>query len=287
MITRQQAVKKVLDQLRSALGTGEEPPGSNHNFIVEWYNKMVAKIGNGPWCQMTQTWAFWTAGFKAIMPGESYTVWAAQHAQQGRDGSSWHFGTKGMRAGDRVYFAWDGSKGPDAIQKIDHTSTAEKINGNGTFYSLEGNIGDKMRRVLRDGKYVVGYVRPDWNKVSQEPRPKPSPKNDDEVKELQHLVEANDDGEWGPHTEDRARQMRAASRKHHGWPDSINGSYTVTRVQEILDVRQTGNWDGHTQDALIGWIKKLQKLVGAKPDGWWGKETEDRYQEFRRTHHKP
>jgi hypothetical protein len=167
------AITSVLNQLRGALGTGENPPGSNHNFITDWYNENVDAIGNGPWCEMTDTWAMWTGGCAALKKGRAYTVYAAEDAESGTDGSSWNWGTAGMRAGDQVYYDWGGAKGD--VQVIDHTGTVEKINGDGTFYVLEGNISDQLQRVLRDSTYVVGYVRFDWNRVVNQAPSTPSP----------------------------------------------------------------------------------------------------------------
>lgn len=164
MAVKSEVIKAVLNRLRNALGTGESPEGSNSNFIVDWYNKNVDKIGNGPWCEMTDTWAMWTGGAKPLKRGRAYTVYAVEDALNKVNGSSWHWGTKGMRAGDQVYYDWGGEK--FSASKVDHTGTVEKINGDGTFYVLEGNIGNKLRRMHRDKKYVVGYVRFDWDRIS-------------------------------------------------------------------------------------------------------------------------
>src|SRR5689334_22585035 len=98
---------------------------------------------------MTNTWSCWTGGAKRIKTARAYTVWAAQDAQAGKLKSSWHWGVKRMRKGDQVYFDW---KRPTTSDKknegrVDHTATVEKINGNGTFYSLEGNTANnKLER---------------------------------------------------------------------------------------------------------------------------------------------
>jgi hypothetical protein len=160
----------VLNRLRSAIGTGETPPNSNNNFIVEWYNDNVERIGRGPWCQMTVTWAFFTALVVQLIKGRAYTVWAAQDFVANYLGGTWHWGTAGMRAGDIVYFDWSGRKGN--IGLVDHVGTVERIVGDGTFYTLEGNNNaNQLDRMHRDGKYVVGYGRPDWSRV---PQPKPA-----------------------------------------------------------------------------------------------------------------
>lgn len=227
-MTETQMKAKVLNLLRSKLGTGEYPAGSNHNFITEWYNKNVEKIGDGAWCEMTNTWSMWAAGFKKLKPGRAYTVYAAQDGQKGVDGSSFHFGTKGMKAGDHVYYDWSGSKNVNAI---DHTGTVEKINDDKTFYALEGNCSDKLQRTHRDSKFVVGYVRSDWarmaDKATNQPAKKsvavkPTPakkavkktaskqesKGIDAVKAVQKAVGVPADGKWGSATDKAVLNLR-------------------------------------------------------------------------------
>lgn len=191
MPTKTEAVNSLLNQLRSNLGLGETPPGSNDNFIVQWYNANVDKIGRGPWCEMTNTWSMWTTGAKSLKKGRAYTVWAAEDAQKGENGSTWHFGTDGMMAGDQVYYDWGGAKGE--VAKVDHTGTVERVVGDGTFYALEGNYGDKLQRMHRDGKYVVGYVRFDWERLG----PSPSPGTPNPTPPVNVLVV---DGDLGPKT---------------------------------------------------------------------------------------
>ncbi|MGG5257444.1 CHAP domain-containing protein [Phycicoccus avicenniae] len=175
-MTRAQAVKAVLDRMRSEIGLGETPPGSNNNRIVQWYNDEVERIGRGPWCQMTVTWAFWT-GVGRIVRGRAYTVWAAQDFLLRNEGT-WTYGLAGAQPGDMIFYDWGGRKGDTAF--IDHVGLVERVNGDGTVYTLEGNYGDRLVRMHRDSKYVVGLGRADWSKVvagggSSAPVPAPKP----------------------------------------------------------------------------------------------------------------
>lgn len=167
MATQAQHIKAVLDRPRAHLGLGEH--GVNSNFIVDWYNKNVAHIGNGPWCEMTNTWAMWTGGAKSLKKGRAYTPWGAGDGANHVNGSTWHLGTKGMKAGDEVYYNWSGKKGSPSY--AEHTGTVEKIKTDGTFYVLEGNTSDKLLRRHRDKKFVIGYVRFAWNRLSGTPAP--------------------------------------------------------------------------------------------------------------------
>jgi hypothetical protein len=219
MSTKAQIIDAVLTRLRGALGTGETPPGSNHNFITVWYNDSVDKIGDQPWCEETNTWAMWTGGAKALKVGRAYTVYAAQDAVKGARGSSWHWGTAGMMAGDQVYYDWSARKGD--VTLVDHTGTVEKIVGDGTFYVLEGNTGDSLKRQHRDGKYVVGYVRFAWDKLVTTVPDKP---------DAGHLAV---DGQLGPATI-RLWQEIMGTPIDGVISEGVNGSELVKAVQRRL-----------------------------------------------------
>lgn len=285
------SITKVLDQLRSKLGLGETPKGSNNNLIVKWYNANVAKIGQGPWCEMTATWAMWNAGAKALKTGRAYTPWAVDDAQDGKLGSSWHNGTAGMRAGDQVYYDWDGGKSPE---KVDHTGIVERIVGDGTFYVLEGNtVNNKLERMHRDKKFVAGYTRYDWaNLEPAAPKPQPEPENPvvaerpdrNLTKRIQGLLKIRLDGQWGSDTDMRADQMRTASRVHagvNGLKDD-DGRFNIPLVQRTIGTPADGEWGPLSQKRLVSWLKSFQIALGVKADGQWGPTTESAYQAARR-----
>jgi hypothetical protein len=282
MSTTKLAIDRVLNRLRGALGTGETPPNSNHNFITEWYNKTVAKIGDGPWCEMTNTWAAWTGGAQSLKAGRAYTVYAVRDALAGTRGSSWHWGTKGMKAGDQVYYDWSGRKMNADL--VDHTGTVEQILGDGTFHVLEGNTtGNKLLRMRRDGKYVVGYVRLDWEAlgpIAPTPAPKPPAKpkpNPVTTKRLQSLLEVASDGKWGAVTDSRAQLMRTAARAKVGWPKRVNKPFRIVEVQRIVDTKEDGVWGNRSQASLSGWVELFQHALGVPADGDWGPRTDNAF----------
>jgi hypothetical protein len=285
MTTQAQAIKSVLDRIRGAIGTGETPNGSNHNFITEWYNAQVAKIGDGPWCEMTNTWGMWTGGAKALKVGRAYTVYAVEDAQKGANGSSWHWGVSGMKAGDQVYYDWSGKKMSAGI--VDHTGTVEQILGDGTFYVLEGNTtGNVLKRQRRDKTFVVGYARFDWAKlVTADPPPpvtpsKPSTKptpNRDLTKHIQVSLEVPSDGQWGSTTDARAQLMRTAAQAHAGYPKRIVKSFNIKTAQNVIDTTPDGVWGPRSQASLYHWVKEFQGVLGQTKDGQWGPKTDNAY----------
>jgi hypothetical protein len=275
-------ITQVLDRLRASLGTGETPDGSNWNFIVDWYNRLVAAIGPGAWCEMTNTWAMWTGGAKILKTGRAYTVWAAQDAQQGLNGSSWHWGTAGMKAGDQVYYGWDLRK--NTLNGIDHTGTVEKILGDGTFYVLEGNNYNKLQRVRRDAKYVVGYVRFDWTRLAGAPTPVLTVKNavakvpnKNFVLKFQTILRTPVDGVWGSKTDSRARCLRNASRAKAGFPKNVNIKFDIEGAQYIIGAKVDGVWGPKSQAALRLWISSFQRIAQLTVDGQWGPKTDNAF----------
>jgi hypothetical protein len=275
------SIKAVLTRLRNYVGTGETPPGSNDNFIVRWYNANVAAIGRGPWCEMTNTWAMWTSGFKTLKKGRAYTPWACEDAQKGVNGSSWHWGTKGMRAGDEVYYDWAGNKGD--VKYVDHTGTVEKVMGDGTFYVFEGNKDDKLVRIRRDGRFVVGYIRFDWSRVPgtgvvEHPKP-PVVQSPTKAltKKIQTALKVTSDGQWGPHTDERARRLRNAAMTKAGWPKKSHIGFDIRDVQEVTGAGVDGVWGPNSQAHLTAWVNKFQKLAGVTADGVWGPKTDNAF----------
>ena len=280
------AITQVLNRLRSELGLGETPPNSNDNKIVQWYNKNVYKIGRGPWCEMTITWAMWTGGAKVLKRGRAYTVFAVQDGLDQINGSTWHFGTKGMRAGDQVYYDWNGGKNKTHI--VDHTGMVEKVNGNGTFYVLEGNTNNnRLERKLRDGKYVVGYVRFNWPALAKakppatkpkpvitNPKPTPTPSSDAPVRELQRLLGLTTNGKWDKTMDFRAGLMRRAAtvRTYAG-----RRTFPVLVVQRIIGAKADGDFGPNSQRAMVSWVRKTQRVLDVDDDGVWGPRTDNAF----------
>jgi hypothetical protein len=143
----------LIREARKSLGTSEYPPGSNHNYVTQWYNEHVARVGDGPWCDMSVTMWGARAAISDLVGKFAYTVY---HAQWFEKYGRWHEGTAGIRAGDVVFFDWGGSR---RIGNIDHVGIVERVDGD-EIHTIEGNSGDVCKRVVRDDTYIVGYGRP-------------------------------------------------------------------------------------------------------------------------------
>ncbi|HXM55070.1 MAG TPA: peptidoglycan-binding protein [Candidatus Dormibacteraeota bacterium] len=142
-------VAGMLSVARSLIGTLENPPGSNHNFITSWYGF------DGPWCDMAVSYeAGHSDNLAAIFGKFAYTV---AHAQAFVSHGRWHYGLGGARPGDVVFFDWGGSR---TIGNIDHVGLIEAVHSDGTITTLEGNTSNGFYRRLRNSSVVVGYGRP-------------------------------------------------------------------------------------------------------------------------------
>jgi hypothetical protein len=286
------SVNDVLSYARLDLGLGEDPPGSNHNRTTEWYLKNVdPTLGTNrfAWCEASATKWMWTGGAKSLKRGRAYTVWAANDFVQGVNGSTWHWGTTGISPGDQVFYDWAGRKGSTAV--VDHTGLVERVNSDGTFYVIEGNVQNACRRMLRDSKYVVGYGRFAWARLIPKPRPPasaippklpPAKPNPSKVRHLQALLEVTADGQWGPKTDQWAMRMRTAARAHVGYPRNIPVAFREDLVQRVVDTTPDNVWGPKTQAGLVRWVKSAQALLGVTVDGQWGPATDTAYLALRK-----
>lgn len=148
----------MIKAMRAYLGQVEHPAGSNYvPVITGWYNKKF-HIGTDKfaWCAATITRAAWDSGQqKPVVNGTGYAYVPALFAWAKAFGYKIHTGgipTKGAIVGYR----WDGAKGTTSC---DHVGLCEASDGK-TFYSLEGNIGDKCQREHRDSKFVSVWFVP-------------------------------------------------------------------------------------------------------------------------------
>lgn len=140
----------MIAKARTLIGLDENPPGSNKNLVTQWYGM------TGPWCDM---WVSYVAAhsdnLSAVMGKHAWTV---EHAKAFRSAGRWHYGLGGIRAGDVVFFDWNGSGSIDAI---DHVGLVESVNSNGTINTIEGNTSDQCLRRVRKSN-IVGYGRPTY-----------------------------------------------------------------------------------------------------------------------------
>lgn len=275
-------ITAVLNRARADIGMVENPPGSNRTPNVEWYNANVDKIGVGPWCAMSTTKWYWLGGAKAIVPGRAYVPWIVQDYLNGRLGGKWTWGAKGIQPGDAVIFDWQ-RRGRRSAWDGDHIGIVERVLADGTFLTIEGNFGNRCQRLHRDDKYVLGYGRPDWAKVtpkvtkpkpvSSTPKPAPAPR-------YAYPLPA---GFWFGKDDGKPRSVSGAyNRRFEGKTDNqwvkLFGSQLAKRGWSVgagkTWLKHAGN-NGIFGDEYVALIKRFQKSQGLPQTGRLDKRTWD------------
>lgn len=160
-----QALENMVNQMIACIGAAEHN-GDNVNFITDWYGE------NGqPWCNMTITYAAWHSNNQAAVCFNVKRDYTVDHAQAFKNHGQWHTDTAGIQRGDIVFFDWDGS---NSISAIDHVGIVESVSGS-DVHTIEGNIDNVCKRMVRHSDYIVGYGRPAYAPDAAPVTPKPTP----------------------------------------------------------------------------------------------------------------
>lgn len=107
--------------------------------------------------------------------------------------------------------------------------------------------------------------------------PRPVKVTVSDIKALQRAVHTPDDGYWGKHTYHSVVAVREIS--HWGGREFPFGQKVAQRA---IGRPQTGKWTATDDKVHTEVVKKLQRILGTKDDGFWGTKTESKFQGFRR-----
>lgn len=143
------AVDNMVNAMIACIGIGETN-GNNTNIITRWYGL------NDAWCDMTITYSAYHSGNQGPVCFNQYHADTVEHAQAFRDRGQWHTDTAGIKRGDIVFFDWDGS---NSISAIDHVGMVESVSGS-NVNTIEGNISNVCKRMVRHSDFIAGYGRP-------------------------------------------------------------------------------------------------------------------------------
>ena len=160
-MTKDEAVKKVLDIARAEIGYHEQ--GDNiTKYAAEmdrtnWYNGPK----NGfPYCDVFYDWLFYKAfgdplGREMIcQPTGSAGAGCLYSAQYYKNAGRWY--TANPQPGDQIFFSYSPGE-------YSHTGIVESVDG-GQVVTIEGNTSDMVARrtyTVSDSR-IVGYGRPRW-----------------------------------------------------------------------------------------------------------------------------
>lgn len=150
---------KTLALAASQIGTGENPPGSNHNKFTSWYGE------DGAWCFMFVSWVFAQLGALDLIFGKHAYV----PNFKGIFEPHGEFHTSNPQPGDLVAFDFNGNGTPE------HIGFVEKVLSSSTIQTIEGNTSDHVYRRIRSRGYVYAYASPKYATAAPKPGPAPFP----------------------------------------------------------------------------------------------------------------
>ena len=161
--------QEFLAWLAAQVGVTENPPGSsNVPYNTNYYGGQV----NDPkahWCAVFQWAGLVAIGCPELYYGGKKTAncpnLLAYYQEQGQVVAE-------PEPGDLVFYDWDASGKPDHVGAVEHAAA-------GSITTIEGNVGDAVKRLIRqrDGK-IQAFVRlrwPDEQEAEPEPEPAPAP----------------------------------------------------------------------------------------------------------------
>lgn len=149
--------EKVLDWAFDQIGTAENPLGSNNvRYNTEYYGHEVSGSAY-PWCMAFIWCGFHETGLSKLFYGGKKTAscttlmkWAANKG---------YFVTGDYQKGDVFLYDWDANPADS-----EHTGFfTGGIDSIGRYIAIEGNYGNKVARVLRAPKSIIGAFRPQWS----------------------------------------------------------------------------------------------------------------------------
>jgi hypothetical protein len=164
------AAQAVLEVARSQLGYVEpgwgDTPGSQFTKYGSWFAAKTGMLAyqDTYWCEMFVSWCFFQAGFGADDVGlygncGPAVAWWKAHGR-------WLTGSP--RAGDVVYYDWDGDGRPDHVGFVEAPlpdGRIQVIEGNAT---LSSGVRDGVYRLIRKPTGIVlGYARPPYSSSTQ------------------------------------------------------------------------------------------------------------------------
>jgi len=152
----------MLAEARRHLGVKEVPNGSNKTVFGKQYG-----WDGVAWCAIFVSCLFMNLNALALVYGKNaYTpTWAKKFYDAGQ------WDTK-PKKGALVFFAW--GTGTGRWKGIQHVGVVEAVNTDGSFITIEGNVGNRVQRLRRSMTYVAGFGYPKYAVVAA-PKPTPEP----------------------------------------------------------------------------------------------------------------
>ncbi|MDE6932906.1 MAG: C40 family peptidase [Oscillospiraceae bacterium] len=155
---------QLLTIARKQLGICENPPSSNNVRYNTWYYGREVMGSAYPWCMVFVQWVFAQAGVK--LPVRTASCGALMNAAK----SAGCWVTAGFKPGDVVIYDFPGGAATDHCGIVETELPdygVQAVEGNTSQSGSQSN-GGMVCRKNRPGKYIVGAVRPVFDKEKEE-----------------------------------------------------------------------------------------------------------------------
>lgn len=155
---------QLLTIARKQLGICENPPGSNNVRYNTWYYGREVMGSAYPWCMAFVQWVFAQSGVK--LPVRTASCGALMNAAKAA--GCWV--TAGFKPGDVVIYDFPGGAATDHCGIVETELPdygVQAVEGNTSQSGSQSN-GGMVCRKNRPGKYIVGAVRPVFDKEKEE-----------------------------------------------------------------------------------------------------------------------
>lgn len=214
------------------------------------HGKYYGKSGV-PFCAMFVTWVFRQAGM--IPPGGDFAYCPAGIKAMKKLGLE--VNKHNAQPGDIVFFDWDGSES-DHVGIVERNlgNALQTIEGNTTVAWKPGGVGRRTRSL----NVVCNAFRPRYDSAP----PAPQTRKTIAV-----------DGYFGPES------IRALQTKLNTPADGVISSQPATNKTHVPNAGAGWEWAARNAKGSTC-IKEWQKRVGANPDGYFGRETVTKTQQF-------
>lgn len=232
------------------------------------WNKFAAFLDNlpgGPYFNFKKQNVAWCAVFtsyciyKASSPDPRGTAYAAQYQPRRHEdncGAGCTYNAQYYRNAGKFYnnpepgdVFFVGTKGHET-----HTGFVDKVNGDGTFTTIEGNCANGVRTRTRHVRDMSGFGRP-WYTAEDTPTPDPKPEPSGKY-----------EGTW-------------PTIPSRGYFQKGDKGVNVKRMQEVLlwlkpDCLPRYGADGELGSETYAAVKACQEILGVVVDGLYGPKTQ-------------
>jgi hypothetical protein len=117
---------------------------------------------NDEWCDMAVSFVGHQSGNGRVVGRFALTT---AHAAWAKRMGRWRYGVAGIKPGDIVFYDFGGTH---KIANIDHVGILEGRR-KGHFVTLEGNVGNQYKRMIRSSGIIAGYFRPKYDDAAPLP----------------------------------------------------------------------------------------------------------------------